>query len=56
MKTILLNLLIIAFFTACTNTEITRDDCKKEGKVFKSSKVLNFRTGDYEIRKECVER
>jgi PBP1b-binding outer membrane lipoprotein LpoB len=54
VKSLFLILLIINFFTACSNDEVTKEDCEKEGKKLKITKFLNLRNGEYEMRKECV--
>lgn len=54
MKNLFFVFLVFTLFIGCTNNEVTKEDCEKQGKVLKVKKVLNFRTGKLEIRKECV--
>ncbi|RXJ88323.1 hypothetical protein CRV01_12965 [Arcobacter sp. CECT 8983] len=44
------------FFVSCVNSEeITKEECKALGLEYKKEKVLNYRTGKYEIRSYCKE-
>jgi hypothetical protein len=55
MKNLFIIITIGVFFLGCSNNqEVTQEDCKKEGKIFKVEKVLNYRTGTYEDRASCI--
>ncbi len=43
-------------FTACSTTTIEdqKEMCIKEGKKFKTERVLNLRSGEYEIKGKCL--
>lgn len=56
MKKQLLLLAIPFLFIGCTQNTVTKEDCLKEGKVLKSTKKLNYRTGDYEYKYVCVKK
>lgn len=54
MKKLFLFILTIFLFVGCTQeNEVTKESCQKLGKAFKTKKILNFRTGEYENRGEC---
>lgn len=53
MKKVFLVIFVLSFFLGCEK-EITQEDCRKEGKKLQVKKVLNFRSGEYEIKKECI--
>lgn len=55
MKSLFFIIIVGILFLGCTrNEEVTEEDCKKEGKIFKIENVLNFRTGAYEKRASCI--
>lgn len=55
MRNLFIVIIINVLFLGCMNNqEVTQKDCKKQGKVFKVEKVLNFRTGTYEDRASCI--
>ena len=54
-KKIVFLLTIIVFFQGCTNSEITKEDCIKEKKKYKITKVLNLRTGKYQAKVVCLQ-
>lgn len=54
MKNLFFIFLIISTFIGCTQSEVTEDDCKKIGKVYKVNKVLNLRSGNYEDKAQCI--
>ncbi|WP_417333606.1 hypothetical protein [Halarcobacter sp.] len=42
------------FFISCAGNEtVTKEECQSLGLKYKKEKVLNFRTGEYEIRSFC---
>ncbi|AXH12260.1 hypothetical protein [Halarcobacter bivalviorum] len=58
MKKFLLSLFAFSFigvfFISCaSNDVVTKEECQALGLKFKKEKVLNFRTGEYEIRSYC---
>ncbi|NVJ52619.1 MAG: hypothetical protein HWD90_02910 [Campylobacteraceae bacterium] len=60
MKNLFLTIVSFVFcsliFVSCASSEeITREECKALGLEFKKEKVLNYRTGKYEIRSFCKE-
>ncbi|MDY3204775.1 MAG: hypothetical protein RBR70_06865 [Arcobacter sp.] len=55
MRNLFIVIIVSVLFLGCMNNqEVTQKDCKKQGKVFKVEKVLNFRTGIYEDRASCI--
>lgn len=47
-------IVIVLFFNACANSDsVSKEECKAQGLEYKKEKVLNFRTGEYEIRSYC---
>ncbi|CAM3455605.1 hypothetical protein [Arcobacter aquimarinus] len=55
MKNLFILVAIILIFTGCIfNNQLTEEDCKKQGKIYKEKEVLNLRTGKKEIRTECI--
>lgn len=58
MKKLFLTVLSFVFlsllFVSCASDEsVTREECQSLGLKYKKEKVLNFRTGKYEIRSFC---
>jgi PBP1b-binding outer membrane lipoprotein LpoB len=55
MKTTLLIVLIIMIFVGCSEPSLEQQklQCMKDGNDFSIHKVLNFRTGEYELRGKC---
>ena len=46
--------LLALTFTSCVSQEgVTKEECAAQGLVYKKEKVLNFRTGEYEMRSYC---
>lgn len=43
-------------FTGCSEKDLSiqKKECLKQDKRFLTKKVLNFRTGEYVIRGECI--
>ena len=57
IKSFLSLLLITVLFSSCgEKKEPTQEECINQNKILKSNKVLNFRTGKYEDRKECSDK
>lgn len=52
---ILASIIVIAFFlAACVSNEaVSKEECTSLGLKFKKEKVLNYRTGKYELRSFC---
>ena len=56
MKSLFFGLTICAaFFGGCESkdAQVTREECKKMGKTYREEEILNFRSGEYEIKKSC---
>ncbi len=46
--------IISIFFISCaSNDVVTKEECNAQGLKYTKEKVLNFRTGEYEIRSFC---
>lgn len=45
-----------AIFTGCSEKDLSiqKKECLQQDKRFLTKKVLNFRTGEYVIRGECI--
>lgn len=55
MKYLAFALFILFSFTSCKD-EVTKEDCLKENKLYKIEKVLNYRTGEKELKVICIEK
>ena len=45
---------IVFCFSSCVKSKnVTKEECQKQGLNFTKEKVLNFRTGKYELRALC---
>ncbi len=55
MKHTVFLIAIIFLFTACKD-EVTKEDCIKDGKKYKTEKFLNYRTGEKESRVICIDK
>ncbi|MGM0518753.1 MAG: hypothetical protein ACQERD_03800 [Campylobacterota bacterium] len=54
LRSLTILLAIIIFIQGCTSSEVTKDDCIKDGKKYKITKVLNLRTGKYQAKTICL--
>ncbi|WP_164967362.1 hypothetical protein [Arcobacter cloacae] len=55
MKNLFILIAIVFIFSGCIfNNQVSEEDCKKQGKIYKEKEVLNLRTGKKEIRSECI--
>ncbi|XOB60636.1 hypothetical protein ACMC56_08440 [Campylobacterota bacterium DY0563] len=53
-KSILFSFISILFFCACSNNEISKEECLNKGMTYKYKTVLNYRTGEYENKFVCT--
>ncbi|PHO08917.1 MULTISPECIES: hypothetical protein [Malaciobacter] len=56
--TVLLFLMSLFIFVGCSQdiSKFKKDDCIKKGYGYKKEKVLNYRTGKYELRTICIKK
>jgi PBP1b-binding outer membrane lipoprotein LpoB len=55
MKNLFIVLFMAFIISGCIHSnQVTEKDCKKQGKIYKEKEVLNYRTGQKEIRAECI--
>jgi len=54
MKLFIIITISILFIGCFENQEVTQEECKKLGKIYKKENVLNYRTGNYEDRAWCI--
>lgn len=54
MKILVMFLFCLIFIGCSESVQITKEDCQKDGRIYKEKKVLNLRTGLYENRAECI--
>lgn len=50
---IFLTLIVFSFSSCVKSKNVTREECQKQGLSLKKEKVLNYRTGKYELRALC---
>lgn len=54
IKVFIFSIFILFSFSACVQSkDVTKEECKKQGLNLKKEKVLNYRTGKYELRALC---
>lgn len=54
MRVLVMILFSLMLISCAENKKITKEDCEKIGKTYKNKRILNFGTGLYEERSECI--